>query len=218
MICPLSLNLRLRYFYVMPSASRVDGVATTSAPTKAAPKKWQFVNVKEPKKIQDKEVTSLVRAHAMRNVRRKQRLENTAQHRKKFKADALASDIAKLGVGDERPTQVNPRYPSLGDNVDINWPIALREILDELENVKSADWTSRERAENAAKSDDNARWPGYLQRHSEDGTQAPEYHVLGNYQNWSPRSLIGDGVFDPFDAMPTVGCPTYTSHVLNHCT
>lgn len=202
----------------MPSAGRVDGFATVPVTAKVAAKRWQFVNVKEPKRIQDKEVTSLVRAHAMRNVRRKQRLELTAQHRKKFEADALAADHAKLGVGDERPPQMNQSARSLGDQVDIDWPIALREILIELDNVDMADRTSRKSSENAAKGDEDARQPGYRPRDSEDETQAPEYHVLGKYRNWSPRSLVADGVFDPFDAMPMVGCPTYTSHVLNHCT
>lgn len=193
-------------------------MAAIPATAKASPKKWQFVNVKEPKRIQDKEVTSLVRAHAMRNVRRKQRLELTAQHRKKFKANDLGSDHANLGVTDVDPPQMNPSDRSLGDKVDIDWPVALREILDELENVNLADWTSRERAENAVKSDEDAQQLGYRQHDSKDETLAPKYHVLGKYRNRSPRSLIGDGVFDPFNAMPMVGCPTYTSHVLNHCT
>ena len=198
---------------MMPSASRVDGVAAAPITTRVAPKRWQFVNVKEPKRIQDKEVTSVVRAHAMRNVRRKQRLEFAARHQKRLKADH-----ANLGVTDEHPLPMDPNDRSFGDTVDIDWPIAIHEILNELETIDLAAGTSKARAELVTQSDEGARQPGYRQRDSEDETQAPKHFVLGKYRNGSPRSLVGDGAFDPFNAMPMAGCPKYTSLVLNHCT
>lgn len=202
----------------MPSASRVNGVTAASTTTKVAPKSWQFVNVKEPKRIQDKEVTSLVRAHAMRNVRRKQRLEVAAQHQRKLKAGALGSVHANPGVTDEQPLPMTPRDRSLQDKVDTDRPIAIHEILNELAIIDLADGTSMQRAGLAAESDGAAQQPGHRQRDSEDGTQAPKHPVLGKYPIGPPRSLVGDGAFDPFNAMPMAGCPRYTGLVLNHCT
>ena len=198
----------------MPSASRVDGVAAAPTTTRVALKTWQFVNVKEPKRIQDKEVTSLVRAHAMRNVRRKQRMEVAAQHQKRLKVGASGSDHANLGVTAELPLPMNPSDRSLGDKVDMDWPIAIREILNDLETINLADGTSLQSAGLAAEGDEGTQYPG----HGEGETQAPKHYVLGKYRNGSPRSLVGDGVSDPFNAMPMAGCPNYTSLVLNHCT
>lgn len=202
----------------MPSASRVDEVAAAPTTTRVAPKRWQFVNVKEPKRIQDKEVTSVVRAHAMRNVRRKQRMEVAAQHQKRLKADASGSDHANLGVTDEHPLPMNPSDRSFGDKVDIDWPIAIHEILNEIQTINLTDETSMQRPGLAAKGDEAAQQPAQPQRDSEDETQAPKHYVLGKSRNGSPRSLVGDGAFDPFNTMPMAGCPKYTSLVLNHCT
>lgn len=202
----------------MPSVSRADGVATPPAAARAASKRWQFVNVKVPKKNQDREIISLVRAHAMRNVRRKQRLQLTAQHQKRLIADASGSDRANSVVIDEHPLQMNPSDWSLGDKVDIDRPLAVREIHRELEAINLADRASRNKAEVAAENGEDAQRSEYRQRDSEDETQIPKHFVLGKYQNRSPRSPLGDGAFDPFNVMPIAGCTKYTSQVLNHCT
>ena len=201
----------------MPSDSRANRVALGPAAGRAAPNQWQFVNLKEPKKIQDRDVISIVRAHAMRNVRRKQRLELTAQHQKGPKA--LESDHTALCVTNEDSAQTNPSGRSISGKVDTDWPVAVREMLSELEMIDLNDLASRIEAEVAVQCGENIQRPKDRQGYGEDQdeTRGPKHFMQRISCNESPKSFLGDGAFDPFNAMPIDGNAKYHSHVLNHC-
>ena len=202
----------------MPSTSRANGVAAATVATKEASKKWQFVNVSEPKKNQDKDVISIVRAHAMRNVRRKQRLEITAQHRKRIKAIASQPHHADPDVTVEDSLQMNPYDWFIAGNGDTNWLAAMRGKLSKLEPTDLGHLASGNDAGSVAEWDEYAQrlddWQGYR----EDEIQASIRLMLGKCWTGTPKSLVGAGLCDPFDAMPISAHDNYNSHVLNHCT
>lgn len=193
----------------MPSTSRTNGVSTGPILAKAAPEQWQFVNVHEPKKNQDRDVISIVRAHAMRNVRRKQRLELTTQHQKKMKAMTSQPRHADSGLAVKHSSQTDPYNGLIGGKGHTDWLIALRGMLSKLELINLGHLASE--CESAKRSDDR-------QSYDEDEIQASKQHLLGTYRTGTPKSLVGDGVFDPFNATPVSEGSSYNSHVLNHCT
>ena len=201
----------------MPSASRANGVATAPTPGKSGPKKWQFINVNEPKKIQDKQVISIVRAHAMRNVRRKQRLELTAHHQKRLKNDAPDCHHADSSVTAEHSVQMSPGDWSIHDKADTDGPMMVCEMPSELDIVNPGHLASINKAGFSGQCDENAGWSEYWQRHRKDEMRADKRSSLGTCRIEHPKSLVGDGVFDPFNAMPIAGNADYTSHVLYHC-
>ena len=199
----------------MLSASRVDGEAAAGA----APEKWQFVNVNEPKKNQDKDIISIVRAHAMRNVRRKQRLELTAQHQKRLKNKVPESDTTDSSEIAERAVQMNPDSWSPNESASASLAMTLREMLSELEFVDLGYLANSSEAELDAECDEDEQWPDYWQRYREHDMRVPRRGNLGTSRlsTVTPKSLVGDGVFDPFNAMPITGCASYHGRVLNHC-
>ncbi len=190
----------------MPSTSRANGVAAAPAAVRTAPNKWQFVNVNEPKKNQDKHVISLVRAHAMRSVRRNQRIRLTAQHQKTIKAIGPQSPQADSGVTIERSIQMKSDDWCVGDKGNSNWLEALSGMLSMLDFIALGHLASSDGAEDAHECDIDA-----------DKAGASKRSMLGTHRTGGPTSLVGDGVFDPFNAMPIAGCANYNSHVLNHC-
>lgn len=201
----------------MPSASRANGVAAAPTLGRSGPKKWQFINVNEPKNIQDKEVISKVRAHAMRNVRRKQRLELTAQHQKRPKTNAPECDHADTSVTAEHSVQMSPGDGSIHDRADTDGPMMACKMISELEIVNLGHPTCINKAGFSAQCDEDAQWSEYWQRNRKDDMRATKRSSLGTCRTETPKSLVGDGVFDPFNVMPIAGNADYTSHVLNHC-
>ena len=198
----------------MQSTSRTNKVAATPVAAKAASGTWQFVNVKGPKKIHDKEVISIVRAHAMRSVRRKQRLELTAQHQEPPKARPIEPHHPDLSMTIEQPLQSTPydRFSSARD--DTEWLVTQREMLTKLEMMSLGHLTSKNDAINAAEPDEYGQSPNYWQSYNEDEIRASMQQILGTCRSGKPMSLVGDGALDPFNAMPVA---KYHSHVLNHC-
>ena len=198
----------------MPSTSRADKIAATPVAAKAASGTWQFVNFKGPKKIQDKEVISIVRAHAMRSVRRKQRLELTAQHQEPPKDRPLQPHHPSLSTTVEQPLQSTPydRFSSARD--DIEWLVTQREMLTKLETMSLGYPTSKKYAINAAEPDEYGESPDDWQSYNKDEIRASMHQILGTCRSGNPMSLVGDGALDPFNAMPVA---KYHSHVLNHC-
>ena len=200
----------------MQSTNSANKVAATPAAAKPALGTWQFVNVKKPKKIQDKEVISMVRAHAMRSVRRKQRLELTTQHQKLPKARSLQQHHADSGMTVERSLQPNlfDRLTSVSDDTD--WLVTLREMLTKLEMMSLEYLASRNVAENKAESAKSPDYgQDYGQDYDEDEIRSSMQQILGTYRSGNPMSLVGNGASDPFNATPVA---TYHGHVLNHCT
>lgn len=199
----------------MSSVSRADGEAIA----RAVPEKWQFVNVNEPKKNQDKDIISIVRAHAMRNVRRKQRLELTAQHQKRLKAEVPESDHTDSIVIADQAVQMNPNNWSANESASANLAMTLREMLSELEFVKLGYLANRSEAKRAAGCDEDAQCPDYWQRYREHDTRVPRRDNPGTslLGTVTPESLVGDGVIDPFNALPITGCAKLNGRVLNHC-
>ena len=198
----------------MQSTSRANQVAATPRATKAS-ETWQFVNVKEPKKNQDKEVISIVRAHAMRSVRRKQRLELTAQHRKPSKARSSQPHHADSGTTVEQSLQPNSfdRFTSGRD--DTEWLVTLREMPTKLEMMSLEYLASKNDARNGAEPDEYGESPDDGQSYNDDVIRASMQQILGTCRSGNPMSLVGDGAFDPFNATPVA---KYNGHVLNHCT
>ena len=196
----------------MQSNSRAKKVAATPVAAKAAPETWQFVNVKEPKKNQDKQVISIVRAHAMRSVRRKQRLELTAQHQKPPKVRSLQPHHAGMTV--EQSLQPNPFDRFISGRDDTEWLVTMGEMLTKLEMMNLGYLASRNDARNAAEPDEYGESPEYTQSYNEDEIRASMQQIFGTCRSGNPMSLVGDGAFDPFNAMPVA---KYHSHVLNHC-
>ena len=196
----------------MQSTSRAKKVAAPPVAAKAASGTWQFVNVKEPKKNQDKEVISIVRAHAMRSVRRKQRLELTAQHQKPPKVRSLQPHHAGMTV--EQSLQPNSFDRFISGRDDTEWLVTLRGMLTKLEMMSLGYLANRKDARNAAEPDEYGESPDYTQSYNEDEIRASMQQIFGTCRSGNPMSLVGDGAFDPFNAMPVA---KYHSHVLNHC-
>ena len=196
--------------------SSSSGTARAAA-AKAAPKKWEFVNFNEPKKHQDKEVISAVRAHAMRDVRRKQRLELTAQHQKQVQAVASQSCRADSGVTADHRVEMDLGRWLIDDKINNDWLVTLRDTLSKLDNVNLSELASRTEAEHTVERDEYAQRPDRRQGYEEDKVRASKRAVLGVCRIGSPQSLVGDGIFDPFNAMPIPGWTNYNGKVLNHC-
>ena len=194
----------------MLSTSRTNGISAAPVPAKAAPKQWQFVNVHEPKKIQDKDVISIVRAHAMRNVRRKQRLELTAQHQKTIKAMTSQPHHADSGLTVKHSSQTDPYDGLIGGKGHTDWLVALRGMFSNLEIINLGHL--------ASDCDEYAQQLDNSQSYDEDEIQASKQYILGACRAGTPKSFVGDGVFDPFNATPISEGSNYNSHVLNHCT
>ena len=198
----------------MQSTSRTKKVAATPVAAKAASGTWQFVNVKEPKKNQDKEVISIVRAHAMRSVRRKQRVELTAQHQKPPKIRSLQPHHADSGITIEQSLQPNPFDRFVSGRDDTEWQVTQREMLTKLDMMSLGYLANRNDARNAAEPDEYGESPDYGQSYDEDDIRASMQEIFRTCRSGNPMSLVGDGAFDPFNAMPVA---EYHSHVLNHC-
>ena len=199
----------------MQSTSRANQVAAAPRAAKAVSGTWQFVNVKEPKKSQDKEVISIVRAHAMRSVRRKQRLELTAHHRKPSKARSSQPHHADSGTTVDQSLQPTPfdRFTSGRD--DTEWLVTLRDMPTKLEMMSLEYLASENDARNGAEADEYGESPDDGQSYNEDVIRASMQQILETCRSGKPMSLVGDGAFDPFNAMPVA---RYNGHVLNHCT
>lgn len=185
-------------------------------PTSRVSQTWQFVTVNEPKKIQDKDTISTVRAHAMRSVRRKKRLELTAENQKKIEAIAQQSHPADSGVLSHHSVQVYPNDPFVGNRGKPDWLAPQREMLLKLEFLCLGHLPSNG-AEYVAY-DEYAQRLDYWQSDRDGDTRAAPKHFTHEISTiGSPKSLIGDGVFDPFNVMPISGGANHNSHVLNHC-
>ena len=198
----------------MPSISRSNQVALAVAATRASTKEWQFVNVNDPKKNLDKGVISVVRAHAMRSVRRQQRLKLTTEYQKSLKTEVSTSTHAHPKVAAEHLMPIAPNDESVDDEADTDWS---REMSSGFELVDLGQMTSKNEAKLATGSDEDARRPDYWQNYGEDEGQALTRLALGTRHAGIPKSMVRDGVFDPFNTMPIASCADYNSHVLNHC-
>ena len=198
----------------MQPDSRANKIAATPVAAKAASETWQFVNIKEPKKLQDRKVRSIVRAQAMRSVRRNQRLELTAQLQKPPQDRSLQPHHARLGTIDEQPLQSSPydRFSSARD--DSQWLVTQREMLTKLEMMSLGYLASRNDARNEAEPDKYGESPEYGQSYNEDEIRASMHQILGTCRSGNPMSLVVDVAIDPFNAMPVA---KYHSRVLNHC-
>lgn len=201
----------------MPSSSSPNAVAAAPVPAKAVRNQWQFVNFSEPKKNQDKDVISIVRAHAMRDVRRKQRMEVVAQHKKRTKAVASKPNHAESGVTVDRSLQKNPYDWFLAGNADTDWLTALRRMLSKLESVNVDHLASTNDAGNASECDEYATSSDYWRGYDKDEIQASIRLILGTLRSGTPKPLIGESLCDPFDAIPVSAHTSYNGHVLNHC-
>ena len=197
----------------MQPDSRANKVAATHVATRAASGTWQFVNVKKPKKNQDTEVISIVRAHAMRSVRRKQRLELTAQYQKPPKVRPSRPRQADSGMTIEQSLRRNPLNRYINGRNDIEWLVTLRPILSKLEMMSLGYSASRDDTRNVAEPDGYGESLDYGPTYK-DEIRASMQQILGTFCNGNPISLVGEGAFDPFNAMPIA---KYHSHVLNHC-
>lgn len=200
----------------MPFSSSAEAAAAP-VPAKAVRNQWQFVNFSEPKKNQDKDVISMVRAHAMRDVRRKQRMEIMAQHKKKIRAVASQSHHAESSVTVNHSSQRNPYDWFLAGNADTDWLTALRRMLSKLESV-NVDLASTKDAGNESECDDYATSSDYWRGYDKDEIQASIRLILGTLRTGSPKSLVRESLCDPFDAIPVAARSSYNGHVLNHCT
>ena len=189
----------------MPSLSRANSAAAAPTAARVVPNKWQFVSLNEPRRNQDKKVISIVRAHAMRDVHRKRRLEFTAHHHERLKGETREDDHADCSVKTEQSLPTQSDDWSSGDVTDVDLPMALSEMLSELET--------------GAGHDEVALHLHGWRRYGEGETRADGHLLCGisGMGTLNPKSLAGDGVSDPFNAMPIVGSANYNSHVLNHC-
>lgn len=201
----------------MQSSSSPNAVAAAPVPAKAVRNQWQFVNSSEPKKNQDKDVISIVRAHAMRDVRRKQRMETVAQHKEKIKAVASQPNHAELGVTVDHSLQRNPYDWFLSGNAETDWLTALRRMLSKLESVNLDLLASTNDAGIASECDEYATSSDYWRGYDKDEIQASIRLILGTLCTGCPKSLIGKKLCDPFDAIPVSARTSYNGHVLNHC-
>ena len=179
-----------------------------------SPKEWQFVNVNDPKRNPDKGVISVVRAHAMRNVRRQQRLKLTTQYQKSLKAEVPIRPPAYPKVAAEHLMPFAPNDGPVDNEADIDWS---REMNPGNELVDLGQTTSDDKARLVTCSDEDGRRPDCWQIHHENEGQESTNFALGVRRTGSPRLMYPDGVFDPFNTMRIAICADYNSHVLHHC-
>ena len=181
---------------------------------RASPKEWQFVNVNGPKQNLDKGVISVVRAHAMRNVRRQQRLKLTTQYQKSLTTKVPICPPAYPNVVAEHLMPLAPIDGSVDDEANIDWS---REMNPGFGLVDLGQTTSDDKARLVSCSDEDGRWPDYWQINRANEGQEPTSFALGIRRTANPRLMYPDGVFDPFNTMRTAICADYNSHVLHHC-
>ena len=187
---------------------------TSSRPTRASPKDWQFVNVNDPKQNLDKGVISVVRAHAMRSVRRQQRLKLTTQYQKSLKTKVPICPPAYPKVAAEHLMPLAPNDGPVDDEADIDWS---REMNPGNKLLDLGQTTSDDKARLVTCSDEDGRRPDDRQIYRENEGQEFSSFAFGTRRTASPRLMYPDGVFDPFNTMRTAICADYNSHVLHHC-
>ena len=112
---------------------------------------------------------------------------------------------------------MSPGDWSIHDKADTDGPMMVCEMPSELDIVNSGHLASINKAGFSGQCDENTGWSEYWQRHRKDEMRADKRSSLGTCRVETPKSLVGDGVFDPFNAMPIAGNADYTSHVLYHC-
>ena len=169
---------------------------TSGRPTRVSPKEWQFVNVNDPNQNLDKGIISVVRAHAMRNVRRQQRLKLTTQYQ-----ESLNTKV---------PTRP-PAYPKVA--AEYLMPLARNDgSVDDEANIDS----SRE-MDPGCELVDLVQTTSDWQIYRENEGQQPTSMALGIPRAASPRLMYPDGVFDPFNTKRTAICAWSNSQVLHHC-
>ena len=178
----------------MPSTSRANGAAGAPAAKEGTAKRWQFVNADEPKRTQDKEVLSIVRAHAMSHVRRKQRLEPMAQHQQGNKAMTPLPRHANCGH-----SSVHPLRRALDDCVvsgrtDTDWLKALRDMLTRLGFIDRGHPPSTNGAEQVAECDEFEQRSSDWHSDSENDIHVRKQMMLGGCDIGAPKALVGDGV------------------------
>ena len=187
---------------------------TRSRSTRASPKEWEFVNVNNPKQNSDKGVISVVRAHAMRTVRRQQRLKLTAQYQTSLKIKIPVSPPAHPKVAAEPLMPIAPNDGSIGEEAVADWSC---EMGCDFELVDLGQMTNNDKARLVTCSDEGVRRPEYWQNYRENEGQEATRFALGKRRAESPRLMVPDGVLDPFNTMRTAICADYNSDALNHC-
>ena len=185
----------------------------SSRSTRASPKEWQFVNVNDPKQTLDKDAISMVRAHAMRNVRRQQRLKLTTQYQKSLKT-RVSTPPAYPTVAAEPLVPIAPNDGSVAEEADTDWSA---KMSSELELVDLGQMTNNDKARLVTCSDEFGRRPDYWHTCREDEGQEPARFALGVRRTASPGLRVPDGVFDPYNTMRTAICADYDSQLLSHC-
>ena len=153
----------------------------------------------------------------MRDVRRKQRLESVNQHQEKVKATIQQSHDTVSGMTARHSTDPCSNDWSIGDNEDPEWFSILFETRSMLESLTLGPLASGLGVENAGECDDYGQSPDYGQSYDADNASAFRPFMFGTAFTGSPRSLIGDGILDPFNALPVPCGASYNGHVLQHC-
>ena len=184
-----------------------------SRSSRAFPKEWQFVNVNDPKQNLDKDAISVVRAHAMRSVRRQQRLKLTAQYQESLRTK-VPTPSAYPKVAAEPLVPSAPNDGSVGEEADTDWSA---KMSSEAELVDRRQMTNNDKAGLVTCSDEEGRRPDYWHTYREDEGQEPTRFALGVRRTASPRLTFPDGVFDPYSTMRSAICADYNSQLLNHC-
>ena len=185
----------------------------SSRSTRASPKEWQFVNVNDPKQNLDKGAISMVRAHAMRTVRRQQRLKLTTQYQKSLKTK-VPTPPAYPTVAAEPLAPIAPDDGSVDEEADTDWSA---KMSSEFEVVDLGQMTNNDGARLVTCSNEDQRGPDYRHIYREDEGQEPAKIALGVRRTASPRLRVPDGVFDPCSTTRTAIYADYNSQLLNHC-
>ena len=188
-------------------------MAPRSRSTRASPKEWQFVNVNDPKQTLDKGAISVVRAHAMRTVRRQQRLKLTTQYQESLRTK-VSTPAALPKVAAEPMVSIAPIDGSVDEEADTDWSA---KMSSEFELVDLGQMTNNDKARLVTCSDEDERRPDYWQIYREDEGQDPTRFAPGVRRTASPRIMFPDGVFDPFNTIRTAICADYNSQLLHHC-
>lgn len=150
----------------------------------------------------------------MRTVRRQQRLKLTAQYQTSLKTKIPTSLPAHPKVAAEPLMPIAPNDGSIGEEAVADWSC---EMSSDFELVDLGQMTNNDKARLVTCSDEDARRPEYWQNHREDEGQEATRFALGKRRAESPRLMVPDGVFDPFNTMRTAICDDYNSDALNHC-
>lgn len=178
---------------------------------------WHFINISESKPDKHPEYRKIVRAHAARDYRRKQRQQlcrihpTSASNSPSAQSFTSPSRNIRVSIRSSRLIQHEPgaQVKSLSFDDDFHWPTGGNQSLHEAK-AGCADLGSSSRSSNQML---HLEEKGYGTRGMIASAETPAECQIPDI---SPHLLLGRGNQDPFDAYP-IKCSSQSAELLYHC-